>query len=44
MAKKTLTTEQGVPVADNQNSLSAGQHGSVFLHDVHLIEKQEITL
>ena len=44
MAKKTLTTDQGVPVADNQNSLTAGQRGPVLLQDVHLIEKQEMTL
>lgn len=25
MAKKILTTKQGVPVADNQNSFTAGQ-------------------
>ena len=39
MAKKTLTTTQGVPVADNQNSLTAGQRGPVLLQDVHLFEK-----
>ncbi|MCX6682929.1 MAG: catalase [Methanoregula sp.] len=39
MAKKTLTTNQGVPVADNQSSLTAGQRGPVLLEDVHLIEK-----
>jgi catalase len=39
MAKKTLTTDQGVPVADNQSSLTAGQRGPVLLQDVHLIEK-----
>jgi catalase len=39
MAKKTLTTEQGIPVADNQNSLTTGQRGPVLLQDVHLIEK-----
>jgi catalase len=39
MDKKTLTTNQGVPVADNQNSLTAGQRGPVLLQDVHLIEK-----
>lgn len=39
MAKKTLTTNQGVPVVDNQNSLTAGQRGPVLLQDVHLIEK-----
>jgi catalase len=39
MAKKTLTTNQGVPVADNQSSLTAGQRGPVLLQDVNLIEK-----
>lgn len=39
MAKKTLTTNQGVPVADNQSSLTAGQRGPVLLQNVHLIEK-----
>ncbi|MCX6685107.1 MAG: catalase [Methanoregula sp.] len=39
MAKKTLTTNQGVPVADNQSSLTAGQRGPVLLQDVHMIEK-----
>ncbi|WP_048151059.1 catalase [Methanolacinia paynteri] len=37
--KKTLTTNQGVEVNDNQNSLTAGERGSVLLQDVHLIEK-----
>jgi catalase len=44
MAKKTLTTNLGVPVVDNQRSLTAGQRGPVLLQDVHLIEKQELTL
>jgi len=39
MEKKIITTNQGVPVRDNQNSLTAGERGPVFLHDVHLIEK-----
>ncbi len=39
MAKKTLTTDQADPVADNQNSLTAWQHGPVLLQDVHPIEK-----
>ncbi|MHB8164507.1 MAG: hypothetical protein ACYDDV_09165 [Methanoregula sp.] len=38
---KTLTTNLGVPITDNQNSLIAGQRGLV-LQDVHLIEKQEM--
>lgn len=40
MAKIILTTDQGIPVADNQNSLTAGQSGPVFLQDVHLIENR----
>jgi len=39
MKKKQLTTNQGVPVSDNQNSLTAGERGPVLLQDVHLIEK-----
>jgi len=39
MSDKHLTTNQGVPVSDNQNSLTAGQRGPVLLQDVHLIEK-----
>lgn len=34
-----LTTNGGSPVADNQNSLSAGARGPLLLQDVHLIEK-----
>jgi len=37
--KKTLTTESGAPVADNQNSQTAGPDGPVLLQDHHLIEK-----
>ena len=44
MAKKTLTTNQGVAVADNHNSLTAGQGDTALLQDVHLIEKQEMML
>jgi len=36
---KHLTTNQGVPVSDNQNSLTVGDRGPVLLQDVHLIEK-----
>jgi catalase len=39
MKDKHLTTNQGVPVSDNQNSLTAGDRGPVLLQDVHLIEK-----
>lgn len=37
--QKTLTTASGIPVADNQNSLSAGPRGPLLLQDFHLIEK-----
>jgi len=37
--EKHLTTNQGVPVSDNQNSLTVGDRGPVLLEDVHLIEK-----
>ena len=36
---ETLTTANGAPVADNQNSLTAGPRGPVLLTDVHLVEK-----
>lgn len=36
---KTLTTASGAPVADNQNSRTAGQRGPLLLDDFHLIEK-----
>ena len=36
---KHLTTNQGVPISDNQNSLTVGERGPVLLQDVHLIEK-----
>jgi catalase len=39
MENKRLTTNQGVPVSDNQNSLTVGERGPVLLQDVHLIEK-----
>lgn len=36
---KTLTTNSGAPVADNQNSVTAGLRGPVLLEDFHLVEK-----
>lgn len=36
---RTLTTEAGAPVADNQNSQTAGSGGPIVLQDQHLIEK-----
>lgn len=37
--QKTLTTASGAPVADNQNSRSAGPRGPLLLDDFHLLEK-----
>ncbi|MFF3763385.1 catalase [Streptomyces sp. NPDC001922] len=39
MPKPTLTTESGAPVADNQNSATAGAGGPLLLQDQHLLEK-----
>ncbi len=33
-----LTTAEGCPVADNQNSLTAGPRGPLLMQDVHLLE------
>jgi catalase len=37
--KKHLTTNQGVPITDNQNSLTIGERGPVLLQDVQFVEK-----
>ncbi|MET3132301.1 catalase [Oxalobacteraceae bacterium GrIS 1.11] len=34
-----LSTASGIPLADNQNSISAGPRGPLLLQDFHLIEK-----
>ncbi len=36
---KQLTTTSGIPVGDNQNSLTAGPRGPVLLQDFHLLDK-----
>lgn len=36
---QTITTDNGAPIGDNQNSITAGENGSVLLQDVHLIQK-----
>lgn len=36
---KVLTTANGVPVSDNQNSLTAGERGPIVFEDFHLFEK-----
>jgi catalase len=35
----TMTSQNGAPVADNQNSITAGPSGPILLQDFHLIEK-----
>ena len=37
--RPTLTTNSGAPVADNQNSITAGPRGPVLMQDFHLLEK-----
>ena len=37
--KKTLTTAFGIPVGDDQNSMTAGARGPVMVQDMHLLEK-----
>lgn len=41
MSKKsqTLTTAAGIPVPDNQNSITAGERGPTLLQDHYLLEK-----
>jgi catalase len=34
-----LTTDAGIPVSDNQNSLSAGEQGPLLMQDFYLVEK-----
>jgi len=37
--KGKMTTAFGIPVGDDQNSLTAGKRGPVLMQDVHLLEK-----
>ena len=39
MNPEQLTTDSGMPIGDNQNSLSAGRVGPVLMEDFHLQEK-----
>jgi len=39
MAKRQLTTSAGIPVGDNQNSLTAGPRGPLLVQDWQLFEK-----
>lgn len=36
---KRLTTQEGVPVGDNQNTQSAGERGPLLMQDAHMFEK-----
>ena len=37
--KRQLTTSAGIPIADNQNSLTAGERGPLLVQDWQLFEK-----
>ena len=37
--KDRLTTAWGAPVADDQNSVTAGERGPILMQDVHLLQK-----
>jgi catalase len=37
--KNRLTTAWGAPVADDQNSVTAGERGPILMQDVHLLQK-----
>jgi catalase len=39
--KPTLTTADGAPIADNQNSLTAGPRGPLLMQDVVLLEQMQ---
>lgn len=39
MKEKYLTTNQGAPIYNNQNSLTIGERGPILLQDVQFIEK-----
>ena len=40
MSKTYLTTANGAPVADDNNSVSAGERGSLTFDNVHLFEPE----
>ena len=39
MDKDVMTTSNGAPVDNDQNSLTAGEHGPILLQDFSLIDK-----
>ena len=42
-SKNTLTTAAGIPVGDNQNSLTAGPRGPLLVQDWQLFEKHAVS-
>jgi len=44
MKEKKLTTAAGIPVSDNQNSLTAGQRGPTLMQDHVLLDKLRISI
>ena len=43
-SRKSLTTDSGAPVTDNQNSRTAGPAGPVLVEDHHLISNRVVPL
>ena len=39
MAQSKMTTSTGIPIADDQNAITAGERGPVLMQDVALMEK-----
>ena len=39
MSDKKLTSASGIPIPDNQTSLTAGERGPILIQDHHLLEK-----
>jgi catalase len=41
MTQKKFTTADGAPIADNQNSLTAGLRGPLLMQDIQLLEQMQ---
>lgn len=39
MAQNKMTTSAGIPIADDQNAITAGERGPILMQDVALMEK-----
>lgn len=39
MAQIKMTTSSGIPIADDQNAVTAGKQGPALMQDVTLMEK-----